>query len=507
MRAERTPPMRFLLGFPVDSGSVELSFIVLVRTIRAKYHWCRGGGKSELRTQSGARFAFEHAPREIQDQCRFEFEPLPSPSNERYNKPDQLCNVGYSDAAACALAIAQYHPGGTPLEQLHRPVLISCSFAPNHQLNQGLSGLILDKVTHENPEESRKSLKNKWIAAQKYRALALVLHEEDAKLLAQNTSELFHIFDLRKDTFVKLARQNLEETPVIACKSDQFPLLAEALTINPSLFQRGVSLRYSPLFLFLSLSFLVTILFWKFSFEVPRLKEGLEIALKGDIFPLSPLLEEKSIQGLSLDLDRVDKEDLSFFLEALLDKDPKVRIYGAWALGKIGSEAAESIPDLMNRLTDESEEVRLRSIWAIGQMASKANYAIPKLLALVISDPNAKVRMQAVVALGNIGQKEAVPTLLKAIQDKDWTVRLETVLALDRIGPTPEVILAMMPALSDPNKYVRRHTAWVLGNCGTKAKETIQELLKCLQDEDKYVRMEAGEAIKKIIDLEVRRRD
>ena len=194
-------------------------------------------------------------------------------------------------------------------------------------------------------------------------------------------------------------------------------------------------------------------------------------------------------------------------MEAIHDPDPKVRIYGAWALGKLGEDSAEAIPVLLPLLSDSHEEVRNRVCWALGQIGIVTPEILSKLIELSLHDPNPKIRMQAVVALGNLKSAESLSTLLKALEDPEWMVRLESVLALDRLGSPPECIPNLIRLLSDPNKYIRRHTCWVLGNCGMSAKSAINPLLESLQDEDKYVRLESGEALKKIIDQEVQRRE
>lgn len=493
--------MGFRLGFPVDSGSLDYSFIVLVRAIRAKYHWCREGGKSELRPSSGAQFAFVRAPQEIQDQCRFEFEPIPTPPNQRYNKPDQLCNVGYSDAVACVLAIAQYHPNSVSKTAQERPVLISCAFAPN-QLNQGLSELLLDKVTQENDADAQKSLLHKWTAARHYKALALVLHEEDALLLQKMAIPELQIFPLSKNIFDVLLQRDEAKTPIISCHSDHLPILAEALNINSRLFQKNSIQKKSRIYpmhwSIIGLMILLCVIIWRFLFE----EASFQNFRNGNINSFS--MEHSASETL---LENVRKEDISAFLEAIQDPDPRVRIYGAWALGKLGRDSESAVSALLLLLDDASEEVRNRTSWALGQIGIVTPEVLSKLLHLSLHDSSPKIRMQAVVALGNLKSPDSISTLIKALEDPEWMVRLESVLALDRLGSPLECIPNLIRLLNDPNKYIRRHTCWVLGNYGMRAKSAVNALLESLQDEDKYVRLEAGEALKKIIDQEMQRRE
>ena len=96
---------RFRAGFPVDAGTAELSFIILVRLCVGEEHSCKHGDTSGLREGSGADITFKCCSKYIRKRYRFEFEiqPLSYPKV----RPDTLCDVGASDAAACAVAAAQ----------------------------------------------------------------------------------------------------------------------------------------------------------------------------------------------------------------------------------------------------------------------------------------------------------------------------------------------------------------------------------------------------------------
>jgi HEAT repeat protein len=67
-------------------------------------------------------------------------------------------------------------------------------------------------------------------------------------------------------------------------------------------------------------------------------------------------------------------------------------------------------------------------------------------------------RLNASGALGAIGQdaKEAVPRLLEAVKDKEWTVRRNAIGDLVRIAPDHvEIHKAVIAALKDENEKVR----------------------------------------------------
>jgi HEAT repeat protein len=69
-----------------------------------------------------------------------------------------------------------------------------------------------------------------------------------------------------------------------------------------------------------------------------------------------------------------------------------------------------------------------------------------------LHDPDARVRKNAILKLGNIGPGDAAvfPALLRALKDRDAGVRREAILALLKCGPEAR---EAVPALTE----VRRH--------------------------------------------------
>jgi len=87
--------------------------------------------------------------------------------------------------------------------------------------------------------------------------------------------------------------------------------------------------------------------------------------------------------------------------------------------------------------------------------------AMPVLLQ-TFNDPNANTSLllSAIEALGRIGPeaKEAVPALIKTLEDKDWNVRVCTAWALGQIGPEAKAAApALCKLLEDkPTPLMRR---------------------------------------------------
>ncbi|MBP60684.1 MAG: hypothetical protein CMJ62_04080 [Planctomycetaceae bacterium] len=243
-------------------------------------------------------------------------------------------------------------------------------------------------------------------------------------------------------------------------------------------------------------------------------------------------------------------------IEALQDSSYKVRSSAAYALGRIGPAAQSAVPALISRIGDEQQEVRSSAAAALGEMGPAAQDAVPRLLAAALHDGDSRARLSmalavnrigpvdeavtyfikalqdehlrtpAVVALGQCGPgaKDAVPYLIKFLQDQDFRVRSSAVSALGRIGlhaerAVPELIKllrdrdvgkqaafalskigvsavpALVESLHDDDRNVVRHSMYALGELGPHAKESVPTLVKSLYDEDPQMRSAAAQAV------------
>lgn len=106
---------------------------------------------------------------------------------------------------------------------------------------------------------------------------------------------------------------------------------------------------------------------------------------------------------------------------AILREPPSnpCRIHAVVALGKMGAEAKEAVPDLIEMLDEDAGKagpIRFHAATALGQIGTGAKKAVPALVKL-LKDKNAGPgRRTVVVALGQIGPaaKSAVAVLKQA---------------------------------------------------------------------------------------------
>jgi putative membrane-bound dehydrogenase-like protein len=152
----------------------------------------------------------------------------------------------------------------------------------------------------------------------------------------------------------------------------------------------------------------------------------------------------------------------------------EARAAAVWALYRIGTPDAEAA--VRDGLHDSDFRVRMAAARAVG-MARDAK-AVERLREMVVHDEPA-ARRQAATALGQIGDKSAVPDLIAASKEGDRFVDHSVTYALIELK-TPT---ALTKALRDPNPRVRKTALIALDQMdGSPLKRT--EIRPFLQDRD-----------------------
>jgi HEAT repeat protein len=188
----------------------------------------------------------------------------------------------------------------------------------------------------------------------------------------------------------------------------------------------------------------------------------------------------KTVEGWEKDLDP--------------GKTPEERRSAAFALGKLGAKAKDTVGRLLARLNDDDPRVREAAAFAIGEICIAAGQAYPdavKALCERLANPKEEplVRRSAAFALGAMrwSTPEALAALdagLKAKGEKEpdaqATVRQSVAWALGRVGDA--AIDKLREALKDPDVFVRRDAAKALNGLSIKAaRQAVPELAQhCL---------------------------
>lgn len=148
------------------------------------------------------------------------------------------------------------------------------------------------------------------------------------------------------------------------------------------------------------------------------------------------------------------------------DEDIVVRSLCAHGLGKIGSQAASRVAQL---LTHSDNRVRVGAALALSKMGAEAVPALASMLTLQDSDVTARTAW----LLGLLGQDAipAVPALIQALETDD--IRVVHVLAetIDAIGPNPAMVHHELTMLGC------RRTKGLANRLGKAAAPTLIKLL------------------------------
>jgi HEAT repeat protein len=112
-----------------------------------------------------------------------------------------------------------------------------------------------------------------------------------------------------------------------------------------------------------------------------------------------------------------------------------------------------------------------------------------------------RIRNEAAMALGKIGDKKAIKHLIKAISNQDPTFRSAAEEALGLIGDE-EAVPPLIKALENDDISVRRHAAGALAKIGDdKALGPLK--IAALKDRRWYVRLQMEEAITEILSKKI----
>ncbi len=144
------------------------------------------------------------------------------------------------------------------------------------------------------------------------------------------------------------------------------------------------------------------------------------------------------------------------------------------------------IGDLEDPSSDD--DTRHTAVWALGNLGDKR--AVPCLIKVLAHDKNENIRSVAAEALGKLEDKQAVKPLIKALKDPDWGVRVDAVYAFRRLKDfSSEAIPYIIERLKDEDETVRMTAARVLGDF--KDTRAVEPLCQTLGDKNQRVKTSA----------------
>jgi HEAT repeat protein len=121
------------------------------------------------------------------------------------------------------------------------------------------------------------------------------------------------------------------------------------------------------------------------------------------------------------------------------------------------------------------------------------------IIRLKLKEGTLKERRSAAIALGRLGDIQAVEPLIKILESKneDPAVRLLATRAIGKLGDARS-ISSLIEALKDEDEEIRMMAAEALGIIGDA--KAVDPLIAALKDKEEYVRKNAAEALAKIDD-------
>ncbi len=210
----------------------------------------------------------------------------------------------------------------------------------------------------------------------------------------------------------------------------------------------------------------------------------------------------------------------SLAAQLLGDRDPEVATWAAFALGQIAEPEGEAallaaldgvsaVPDqvllalgrcgttttaaaIAPRLSDPSAKIRAAAALALGLIAKRVGASFPRerfavQVAPLIRDPKHNVRYGAVYALMRMPGPTAAVSLISALGDSDPEIRANAARGLGEAGAAPQVL---DPVIDDPDWRVRAEVVKGLGKSKQDAPAAAVRLLALIDRE--FARFKRG---------------
>jgi len=127
-------------------------------------------------------------------------------------------------------------------------------------------------------------------------------------------------------------------------------------------------------------------------------------------------------------------------------------------------------------------------------MTTTTDDPLPALLRALKSRATPE-RLQAAKTLGRLGwlARDAIPALVRALDDADPKVREACAHAVGLMGP--EALPPLRRMLGHDDKYVRRNAIWAMGKLGPLALTALKDLCRALKDPDPRAASGAAQAL------------
>jgi hypothetical protein len=160
-------------------------------------------------------------------------------------------------------------------------------------------------------------------------------------------------------------------------------------------------------------------------------------------------------------------------------------------VGKPGGHFSFGAAKYLYEIKSRNPMVKKNAIYYLGEKGEAK--AVPLLIGLLGPDEPKNIRLSAIIALGKIGKAASADALIQLLKADDNDLRREAIWALGQIKD-PKAIPRLAGLLDDAN--VRLTAIWAMGNIGDKS--AVPVLTGLLTDDNRFVRHNAAQSLKKI---------
>ena len=166
------------------------------------------------------------------------------------------------------------------------------------------------------------------------------------------------------------------------------------------------------------------------------------------------------------DLGRMRTPEAAQKLMEILGKDSDfgVRAQAAESLGSMRSK--EATPALIKALKDENRNVKSAALVTFGYIRDKDS--VGPLLEFAEKEEDVGLKIQAVNVLGVIGDATAVPALVKLLDDKNGRIATISAQSLGRLR-SPDSVKPLLSKIESEDAALRQYSIRALGEIGDKS--------------------------------------
>jgi HEAT repeat protein len=217
----------------------------------------------------------------------------------------------------------------------------------------------------------------------------------------------------------------------------------------------------------------------QFGHEASSAVEAL-VGSSGDENPVVRLSSLEALAGLGPMASKAEKQVRARVHDSPTESERVVAAQTLWSVGKSDEVAAEVLPIFTAALKSDDQRTFATAANALAQLGSSAE--APLLDAT--RDASPERRAIALSELGRMGARSAVPTMIKALDDKEEAVRAAAARALGRVGPAARPAAGRLAELlrSTDTDGVRANAAAALGHMADRSLVSVDALIASVSD-------------------------